>query len=161
MKILHQLKNQSLFIICFLFLTIGYAQTLEEKIDQLLEAKYKPNEPGATALIYKNGDVIYRKAFGNANMELNVPMTTENVFEIGSITKQFTAVSILMLEEQGKLKLDDEITKYIPDYPTLGKTITIHNLLNHTSGIKSYTGMQSFRELARSDMSPTELIDVF
>jgi CubicO group peptidase (beta-lactamase class C family) len=161
MKTLHQLKTQSLLIICLLFVAIGYTQTLEENIDQLLEAKYKPNEPGATALIYKNGEVIYRKAFGNANLELGIAMTPENVFEIGSITKQFTAIAILMLEEQGKLKIENEITKFIPDYPTNGKTITVHHLLNHTSGIKSYTSMDSFRELARTDMSPTELIDVF
>jgi len=161
MKTLHQFKTQSFFILCFLFVTIGYAQTLEENIDQLLEAKYKPNEPGATALISKNGEVIYRKAFGNANLELGIAMTPENVFEIGSITKQFTAIAILMLEEQGKLKIEDDITKFIPDYPTNGKTITIHHLLNHTSGIKSYTSMGSFMKLSRTDMTPTELIDVF
>ena len=104
---------------------------------------------------------MYQKAFGKASLELSVPMTTENVFEIGSITKQFTAVAILMLNEQGKLKLTDDMTTYIPDYPTNGKTITIHNLLNHTSGIKSYTGMSSFQDLASEDMTPTELIDTF
>ena len=157
----HQLKTQFLFILCFLFVAIGNSQTLEENIDHLLEVKYKPNEPGATVLIYKNGEVIYRKAFGNANLELGIAMTPENVFEIGSITKQFTAIAILMLIEQGKLNLEDEITKFIPDYPTNEKTITVHHLLNHTSGIKSYTGMDSFMKLARTDMTPTELIDVF
>jgi len=161
MKTLRQLKNQSLFILCLLFVTIGYTQTLEENIDQLLEAKYKPNEPGAVTLIYKNGEVIYRKAFGNANLELGIAMTPVNVFEIGSITKQFTAISILMLMEQGKLNLEDEITKFIPDYPTSDKTITVHHLLNHTSGIKSYTSMESFMKNARIDMTPTELINVF
>lgn len=161
MKTLRQLKNQSLFILCLLFVTIGYTQTLEENINQLLEAKYKPNEPGAVTLIYKNGEVIYRKALGNANLELGIAMTPVNVFEIGSITKQFTAISILMLMEQGKLNLDDEITKFIPDYPTSDKTITVHHLLNHTSGIKSYTSMESFMKNARIDMTPTELINVF
>ncbi|SFZ92631.1 CubicO group peptidase, beta-lactamase class C family [Flaviramulus basaltis] len=150
-----------LFTSLFFFLiTLVQAQNLESKIDQLLEAKYKPNEPGATALVYKNGKVIYRKAFGNSNLELDVPMKPENIFEIGSITKQFTSVSILMLVEQGKLNLDDEITKFIPDYPTHGKTITIHHLLTHTSGIKSYTSM-NLMKIARTDMSPTELIDYF
>ena len=86
---------------------------------------------------------------GMANMELGVKMKPENVLEIGSITKQFTAVGILMLEEQGKLSTNDEITKFIPDYPTNGKKITVHHLLNHTSGIKSYTGMPSFIDFAR------------
>jgi CubicO group peptidase (beta-lactamase class C family) len=159
-KILH-FKTVLLSLLCFLFLIIGQAQTLESKIDKLLQAEFKANEPGVSALVYKNGKVIYRKAFGNANMELNIPMTPENVFEIGSITKQFTAVSILMLMEQGKLNLEDEITKYIPDYPTHGKTITIHHLLTHTSGIKSYTDMKGFGEIVRNDMSPIELINFF
>ena len=136
------------------------AQKLDTTIDRLLSERYPAGQPGATVLVAKGGKVIYRGAFGNANLELDIPMKPENVFEIGSITKQFTSVSILMLMEQGKLSLQDEITKYLPDYPTHGKTITIHHLLNHTSGIKSYTGMANFRSLVREDMSPTELIDV-
>lgn len=137
------------------------AQTLEKQIDPLIAAEYKPGGPGAAVLIAKNGKVIYRKAFGNANLELNVAMRPEHVFELGSITKQFTAVSILMLMEQGKLNLEDDISKYLPDYPTKGKKISIHHLLNHTSGIKSYTDMANFMKLARTDMTPAELIDVF
>lgn len=145
-------------LFCF---TSSLAQNLEQQVDEYLKAAYPANEPGVSFLIAKDGKTIYRKAFGMANLELNVPMTPDNVFEIGSITKQFTAVAILMLEEQGKLNVKDDITKYIPDYPTKGKTITIHHLLNHTSGIKSYTDMQSFMSLARKDMSPVELIDTF
>lgn len=137
------------------------AQDLESAVDKLLSEKYQPEDPGATALVAKNGKVLYRKAFGMANLELGIPMRPENVFEIGSITKQFTSVSILMLLEEEKLALIDEITKYLPDYPTHGKTITIHHLLNHTSGIKSYTGMRDFRTKARTDMTPVELIDFF
>lgn len=137
------------------------AQDLKSTVDAYLLSHSQPNAPGASVLIAKDGKAIYKKAVGMANLELNVPLSTDNVFEIGSITKQFTAVSILMLEEQGKLKVEDEITKYIPDYPTNGKTITIHHLLNHTSGIKSYTSMESFMKNARTDMTPTELIDVF
>ena len=154
-------KSIALITIGMLLSFSAIAQNLEGEFDNILEANYKPNQPGATALVYKNGQVIYRKGFGNANLELDVKMQADHVFEIGSITKQFTAIAILMLEEQGKLKVEDDITKYIPDYPTQGKNISIHQLLNHTSGIKSYTGMQSFRELARTDMTPTELIDVF
>lgn len=148
-------------IMCFLSVLAIQAQSLETTVDQLLSDKYATGHPGATALIAKDGKVIYRKAFGTANLELDVPMKPENVFELGSITKQFTSVSILMLMEQGKLSLQDDITKFIPDYPTQGKKISVHQLLNHTSGIKSYTAMDSFREMARTDMSPTELIDVF
>ena len=154
-------KQLTIIVICLLSFASLNAQSIETTIDELLAERYPTGQPGATALVAKNGSVIYRKAFGTANLELDVPMKPEHVFEIGSITKQFTSVSILMLMEQGKLSLEDEITTYLPDYPTHGKKISIHSLLNHTSGIKSYTAMQSFRELARTDMSPTELIDVF
>ena len=154
-------KTKALFIVCLFILTINHAQDLSSQIDTYLASVYSSNEPGVSILVAKNGKSIYRKAFGKANLELDVPLKSENIFEIGSITKQFTAVSILMLEEQGKLNLTDEITKFIPDYPTHNKTITIHHLLNHTSGIKSYTSMSSFISKARTDMKPTELIDVF
>ncbi len=154
-------KTIALLTLTLLFSFSTQAQNLESQIDDILNASYKPNEPGATALVYKDGQVIYRKGFGSANLELDVDMRPEHVFEIGSITKQFTAIAILMLEEQGKLKVEDDMTKYIPDYPTQGKTITIHHLLNHTSGIKSYTSLQSFMKHARTDMTPSELIDKF
>lgn len=150
----------SAIIICVSYFTLT-AQNLQTQLDEMLSAQYKKDGPGAAALIAKNGNVIYRKAFGKANLELDVPMKPENVFELGSITKQFTAVAILMLEEQGKLSLTDDITKYIPDYPTHDKKITIHHLLNHTSGIKSYTDIPSFMKLARTDMTPMELINSF
>lgn len=153
-----------LIVITVLFLnwqSNGYAQNPESNIDSLLQEKYPPNAPGGTFLISKNGNIIYKKAFGLANLELNAPMKTENVFEIGSMTKQFTAISILMLMERDKLDLNDDITKFIPDYPTLGKTITIHHLLTHTSGIKNYTSMKEIRGIAKNDLTPLELIDFF
>lgn len=150
-----------IFIMATLCAFAVSAQLPEKQIDDLLLAQYKPDGPGATALIAKDGKVIYRKAFGKANLELNVAMKPENVFELGSITKQFTAVAILMLMQQGKLSLEDDLTKYLPDYPMHGKKISIHQLLNHTSGIKSYTNMPEFIKMARTDMSPTELINVF
>jgi CubicO group peptidase (beta-lactamase class C family) len=162
MKSVHHYLKTGVIILFFLAISVNAAaQSLEKQVDQMLENLYKPGMPGATALIAKDGKVIYRKAFGLANLELNVPMKPENVFEIGSITKQFTAVSILMLLEQGKLSLTDEITFYIPDYPTKGKSITLHHLLTHTSGVRSYTDMASFKSEARKDLTPAELIDVF
>ena len=143
------------------FHTKTYAQTLEFSIDSILNAKYVQDAPGASFLISKGGEIIYKKSFGLANLELNVPMKTNHVFEIGSMTKQFTAISILMLMERGKLNLDDDITKFIPDYPTNGNRITIHHLLTHTSGIKSYTRMKGLNAISKQDLTPSALIDFF
>lgn len=139
----------------------SYAQNLESTIDSLLQEKYQDNAPGATFLVARNGNVIYNKAFGLANLELDVPMQIDNVFEIGSMTKQFTAISILMLMEKGKLNLDDDIRKFIPDYPTNGNKITIHHLLTHTSGIKNFTSIKGLNAISKQDLTPIELIDFF
>jgi CubicO group peptidase (beta-lactamase class C family) len=141
------------------------AQTLTPKqltaeYDKILSEQFKPGETGCAALVARNGEIIYRKAFGMADLELSVPMQPEMVFRIGSITKQFTAVAILQLMEQGKLSLQDEITKFIPDYPMNGHSITIEHLLTHTSGIKSYTNVPEFQEYIRTDMKPEEVIDL-
>ncbi len=137
------------------------AQTLDKQFDLLLNEKYPADQPGAAALVAKEGKIIYLKGFGMANMELDVKINTQMEFEIGSITKQFTAVAIVMLMEEAKLKLDDDIKKFIPDYPTHGHTITIHHLLTHTSGIKSYTSIESWLPLWRKDMEPKVMIDFF
>lgn len=150
-----------ILIVVFVLAISAKAQNLTQQIDEIVKENYKSDMPGAAILVAKQGKVIYKKAFGKANLELDVDMTSENVFQLASITKQFTAVAILMLEEQGKLKVEDDITKYIPDYPVKGKKITIHHLLNHTSGIKSYTSMPGLLQMARKDMKPTELIEYF
>lgn len=141
--------------------TIGVAQNLEKQFDKMLNALYLPDEPGATALVAKGGEIVYHKAFGMANLELDVQMKPDMVLEIGSITKQFTAVSILMLMEQGKLNVEDDITAFIEDYPTHGHHISIHHLLTHTSGIKSYTSIERWSTMWRQDLEPMEVIDIF
>jgi len=161
MKIHFFLKLSVLSIICTFFFNLSQAQSLESKIDKILGNQFKSNETGVSALVAKDGKILYRKAFGKANLELDVAMTTDNVFEVGSITKQFTSVSILMLLEEGKLSLEDEITKFISDYPTNGKKITLHHLLTHTSGIKSYTSMQRFGKAMTIDESPLNFINFF
>ncbi|WP_190246210.1 serine hydrolase [Gelidibacter gilvus] len=155
------LKGFFAFAMTLMSVSSTIAQDFKNEVDDYLKSEYPVNGPGVSFLVSKDGQPIYQKAFGMANLELNVPMTPNNVFEIGSMTKQFTAVSILILAEQGKLNLEDEITKYMPDYPTQGKKITIRHLLNHTSGIKSYTGMPNFKTRAKIDMTPKELIEVF
>jgi len=134
---------------------------LASQIDKLLSGVYKPDGPGASILVKKQGKVIWRKGYGLANLELNVPVEPDMIFRLGSITKQFTAVAVLMLAEEGKLSLQDEITKFLPDYPTQGRKITVEHLLTHTSGVKSYTDLPEWLPLQRKDMTVGEIIDLF
>ncbi len=132
------------------------------EFDKILNATYKADGPGVAVLVARKGKIIYQKAVGMAHLELNVPMRTDHVFRIGSVTKQFTAAAILRLVEEGKLSLQDDLTKFLPDYPTQGKKITVEQLLNHTSGIKSYTGMDEWdATVRRKDFTPLELVDYF
>ncbi len=100
-----------------------------------------------TVLVMQKNKLVLRKAYGLADREWNIPNTPETHFEIGSATKQFTAASILQLIEQGKLNLDDKLSKFLPNFPK-GDSVTIHMLLNHTSGIASYTSQPQFINLA-------------
>jgi CubicO group peptidase (beta-lactamase class C family) len=134
---------------------------LAAKIDAVMSEVYKPGEPGAAVIVRKNGRTVFRKGYGLADLELGVAIEPDMVFRLGSITKQFTAVSILLLAEEGRLGLQDEITKFLPDYPTQGRTITVEHLLTHTSGIQSYTDMPEWLPLMRKDLTVRELIDFF
>lgn len=137
----------------FIFLNIQseiWGQTLEDKIDYILAQKYSSNSPGAVVLVSKNGKPVYQKAFGLSNLELNTPMAPNNVFQIGSITKQFTAISILMLAQDKKLGLDDTLDKFLSDYPN-GNNITIHHLLTHTSGIRDFTKVKGLNDIAKEE----------
>ncbi len=159
--------KKTILLLAFGFLfNLAFAQQKNDKqlstdFDKMLSEQYKTNEPGATALVARNGQIVYKKAFGIANLEYNIPMQIDNVFRIGSISKQFTAVAILQLMEQGKLNLQDSINKFIPDYPTHGHKITIEHLLTHTSGIQNYTVKKDFGEKMTLDLTPTELIEYF
>src|SRR3954469_10709185 len=120
---------------------------VSSKIDALAQAAYRPDEPGAAIIAVKDGQPVLRAGYGLANLELGVPITPDMVFRLASVTKQFTAVAILMLMEQGLLALDDPITRFWPDYPTHDHTITVEHLLTHTSGIRSYTDMSEWPPL--------------
>ena len=133
-----------------------------KKLDELFINQFNPSQPGCEVLIAKHGEIVYKKAFGSANLQLNVPLRSDMVFNIASITKQFTAVAILQLFENGKLSLDDSVQKFIPDFPSKGRTITIENLLTHTSGIKDYMQIDYPNvNMERWDFTPEQLIDSF
>jgi D-alanyl-D-alanine carboxypeptidase len=154
------------FVLAAMIPPVANAQTddqkgLEQKIDAVMTEVYKPGQPGAAIILRKNGKTLFRKGYGLADLELQIPVEPDMVFRLGSITKQFTAVSILMLAEQGKLALQDEITKFLPDYPVQGRKITVEHLLTHTSGIQSYTDMPEWLSMWRKDFTLKELIDLF
>lgn len=131
---------------------------LAAQLDEVAARAYPPDQPGAVVLVVKDGKPLLRKAYGLANVELRVPNRPEHLFRIGSVTKQFTAAAILLLAERGKLALADDITKYLPGYPTHGHKITIEHLLTHTSGIPSYTSLLEFRGKAVLDLTHDEMM---
>lgn len=139
------------------------AQNKAQKIDALMAKFHEYGQFNGAVLVAENGKVIFKKGYGLANMEWNIPNTPETKFRLGSITKQFTAMLILQLAEQGRLKLDGKITEYLPDYPKhTGDKVTIHHLLTHTSGIPSYTGFPKFfNEMSRDPYAPAAFVKTF
>jgi CubicO group peptidase (beta-lactamase class C family) len=136
--------------------------TTAEAIDAMVAKAIPAEGPGAAVIAVKDGKTVFRKAYGMANLELGVPISPESVFRLGSITKQFTAVAVLALAEEGKLSLSDPITRFLPDYPTHGHVITVEHLLNHTSGIRSYTGIPGYMNARiQADLTTAELVAVF
>lgn len=113
---------------------------------------------GLSIGVVRGRDTIVLKGYGKADLELDVPTPDRAVYEIGSVTKQFTSASILLLMEQGKLSLDDPMTKYLPDYPMQGHVVTIRRLLDHTSGIMGYTEMPMFGGLMMQHLSRDTLV---
>ena len=100
--------------------------------------------------------------FGHADLELGVPTPPDAVYEVGSVTKQFTAAAVLLLQEEGKLSLDDPLTKWLPDYPVGDRTVTVRRLLDHTSGIKGYTEMRHlWTEIAPLELPRDTLVTLF
>ncbi|MEE9429495.1 MAG: serine hydrolase [Melioribacteraceae bacterium] len=129
----------SIIILFTLSPKLSFSQVNSELIDSIIKNSVKADGPGAIVLVKKNDKILYKKAFGKANIELNVDMTTNNVFNIASLSKEFTSMSILQLLEKGKLSLEDNINSYIPNYSKNGDKIKIKHLLSHTSGLKSHT----------------------
>jgi CubicO group peptidase (beta-lactamase class C family) len=125
----------------------AFAQNKARQIDKLVSLYHKYQQFNGSALVTENGKVIYKKGFGLANMEWNIPNEPDTKFRLGSITKQFTATLILQLVEQGKIKLDGRVSNYLPDYrKDTGAKMTIHHLLSHTSGVPNYTAAPGFFE---------------
>lgn len=134
----------AILLLCLVNLS-SFAQISTEqlkKVDQFFSA-WNNATPGVAIAVQQSDKIIYNKAFGLADLEHNVPNTTETIFESGSVAKQFTAMSVLLLAAEGKLSLSDDIRKYVPEIPKYNTTITIQMLLNHTSGLKDWGSVGS------------------
>ena len=112
------------------------SNALSARIDQVFASAERPGSPGCAVGAGRDGRVLYTHGYGLANLEYDVPITGASIFESGSVAKQFTAAAIVLLAQDGKLSLDDDIRKYLPEVPDFGETIRIRHLLTHTSGLR-------------------------
>lgn len=130
------------------------------RMEQIVQS-YLPKQFMGSVLVAQDGKILLDKGYGFANLEWQVPNTPITKFRLGSITKQFTAASILLLEERGKLKVEDPVKKYMPDAPAAWDKVTIFHLLTHTSGIPSFTDFPDYESKEAQTMTPQQLVDWF
>ncbi len=123
------------------------------KVDAVFKDFDRSDSPGCALGVYRDGQIVYARGYGMANLELGVANSPETVFDIGSTSKQFTAFSIHLLARDGKLSLDDDIRKWLPEIPDYGKTITIRNLLHHTSGLRDYIELLALQGVQTEDLA--------
>ncbi len=147
----------SLVFILFAFRIDSHAQDKVSKIDALIQAYTDYGQFNGSVLVAEGGKVIYKKGFGLANREWNIPNRPDTKFRLGSITKQFTSMLILQLVEQGKIDLEGKLSNYLSYYRNdTGSRVTIHHLLTHSSGIPSYTSLPNFFKDISRDPYPAE-----
>lgn len=144
------MRKLVLFFILFIYHT-SVAQTRQDTIaliEKIFE-RYKVNSPGCQLAISQNNQIVFSRAWGIANLEHMVPLTTASIIEAGSVSKQFTAAAILLLQQAGMLSLNDDVRKYIPELPDYGTVITLQHLMHHTSGIKDWGSIMAFSDWPR------------
>ena len=126
-------------VVCLLSALLAQGEDSREAAIDALFAKYNRSDaPGAAVIVIHGGKVLYRRGYGLADVEAHAAVTPATNFRLASMTKQFTAMAIMMLQERGKLSFESPLTRFFPDYPAYGKQITVRQLLNHTSGLKAY-----------------------
>ncbi|MFP3591169.1 serine hydrolase domain-containing protein [Chryseobacterium sp. SIMBA_038] len=149
------------FILIHIFIANNFsAQTnsnAERKIDSLF-SQYNSKTAGVAVGIVKDGKLIFKKGYGTANLEYDIPITPKTIFNVGSVSKQFTTFSIYLLEKQGKISLDDDVRKYIPELPIYEKTITIRHLCSHTSGLKDQWALLTLAGWRMDDIITSEQV---
>jgi len=150
--------NRFLTVLPFLLILSCGANAAESpsvgsRVDALFSEWNKAESPGCALGVYRDGRLIYARGYGMANLELGMHITPQSVFDIGSTSKQFTAFAIMLLAKDGKLSLDDDIRKTIPEIPDYGKRVTIRHLLHHTSGIRDYCELLAFSGFREEDLT--------
>ena len=158
------MKNNSNKLIVLIILIFSHQSfaTSFTNFEKYLNNNIKTEGPGFAYIVTRHGKTIYSGAYGMANIELDTPMSTNSVFKLASITKQFTSAAVLILQEQGKLSIKDNIHKYIPNYPTENHEITIENLMSHTSGIaRNLPDRRKLNKLRKSSISVDEMLTLF
>lgn len=148
-----------LFILFLPIAASGQDLAVEAFVDSLFAMAYPSDGPGAVVLVARGDEVLARRAYGMADLELGVELRPDHVFRLASVTKQFTAAAVLLLVEDGLVSTDDPITKYFPDWPTHGHTITVEHLLTHTSGLASHTNLPIMADQMRRDLPLADLIN--
>ena len=149
-------------VMFFLFFnsTVG-AQTIQSRFDEYMNATVKLGRFNGYVLVAREGKTIFSKGYGMANFEDDVPVTVQTKFRLASITKSFTALAVMRLQEKGKLSLQDSICKYLSDCPDVWKLVTVRGLLNHTSGIPDYAAAPDFMRTISLPLTSDELIAHF
>ena len=146
--------------IALLLAAAGLAQDVA-RMDQVVQSYVSDKKFMGSVLVARGGEVLLSKGYGSANLEWNIPNSPATKFRLGSVTKQFTAASILLLEERGKLKTDDPVKKFMPDAPAAWDKVTIFHLLTHTSGIPSFTGFPDYASQEPFATTPEKLVARF
>jgi CubicO group peptidase (beta-lactamase class C family) len=137
------------------------AATLARRVDEYMQAQHRVKQFHGSILLARAGTPLVAKGYGFANAEWEIPNTPNTRFRVGSITKQFTSMLVLQLQEQGKLKVQDPICRYLAPCPDAWKPVTIHHLLTHTSGIPSYTGLPTWPEMMMVPKTLDEMVGLF
>jgi len=132
--------------------------TITNQVDAIFAKWDKPDSPGCVLAVIQNGRIVYKRGYGMADLERNVPITPEFLFDLGSTGKQFTATVIAILENQGLLSLDDSLRKYVPEMPAYAKEITIRHLIYHTSGLRDYITLMMMAGLPFENFYPEEAL---
>ena len=142
-------------LLIFSFAPIALGQETKDartdQVDKLFAAWDKPESPGCALAIIKDGRMVYKRGYGMAHLEHNSPISSTTIFDTGSVSKQFTAMSVLLLAEQGKISLDDDIRKYLPEMPQYEATVTIRHLIHHTSGLRDYLTLMALAGTGRDE----------